>query len=256
MVVFGLGSPAVLAPLRRRIAPLLLLLPLLVLLAACQMQVAVDVTVEEDGSGLVSVGVGLDDDALARAGNLDEQLRVDDLRAAGWYVAPPAREGDVTWVRASKAFSTPEQAASVLGEITGPDGALRDFEVGREEGTFGTTYTVDGIVDLTAGPATFSDAELAAALEGEPFGGLIQAIEAEEGRPISEMVTFRVTTDLPGAAAPQVYEASFADAEPTVVDSSSTQSSAWATAWIWILAVLVGAIVLVVLRQGFRRVRG
>jgi hypothetical protein len=227
----------------------------LAVLTGCQMHVAVDVRVEEDGSGAVTVGVGLDDAALRRAGNLDEQLRVDDLRAAGWYVAPPTREGEVTWVRATKQFATPEQAAAIFAEISGPQGAFRDFEVTREESTFGTTYSVDGVVDLTAGPAAFSDPELTAALEGDPFGGTLQAIEAEEGRPIAHMVDFRVSTALPGEEIPEVFEASFVDTEPTVVDASSTQSSTIASVWIWVIAIALGIIVLVVLRQGFRRVR-
>lgn len=239
-------------PVRLR---LLTLVAALALLAGCQMQVAVDVRVDEDGSGAVTVGVGLDDDALQRAGNLEEQLRVDDLRAAGWYVGPAQREGDLTWVRATKQFATPEDAAAIFAEITGPDGALREFEVKREESAFGTSYSVDGVVDLTTGPAAFSDPELTAALEGDPFGGTLQAIEAEEGRPIAEMVDFRLTTSLPGDAVPEVFEASLGDTGPVVVDASSTQSSPLATAWIWVLALAIGFVVLFVLRVGFRRVR-
>ena len=53
------------------------------LLAGCQVDLHVDVQVNEDGSGSVTVAAGLDDAALARVGNLDQQLRVDDLEAGG-----------------------------------------------------------------------------------------------------------------------------------------------------------------------------
>jgi hypothetical protein len=243
----------VLARVHRRLLPLLLLAVLVA--GGCQMQVAVDIKVDEDGSGLVTVGVGLDDDALARAGNLDEQLRVDDLRAAGWYVPAPSREGDVTWVRASKPFATPDQARAVFEEITGPDGAFRQFEVTRDESAFGTSYRVRGVVDLTDGPGSFSDAELTAALEGDPFGGSIEAAEREEGRSVAEMVRFRVAVDLPGAAGPKVFEPSLSAEEATVIDASSNRSSLLATAWIWLLGGLVGLVTLVVLRKGFTRLR-
>ena len=56
-------------------------------LAGCQVRVAVDTHVERDGHGLLTVGVGLDDQALAQVGDLDRQVRVGDLAGAGWQGA-------------------------------------------------------------------------------------------------------------------------------------------------------------------------
>ena len=81
-------------------------------------------------------------------------------QAAGWAVTAPAREGDRTWVRASKSFSTPEEGTAVLAELTGPQGPFRDFVVKVDDGAFGTDYSVHGVVDLTGGPAAFGDQEL------------------------------------------------------------------------------------------------
>jgi hypothetical protein len=237
-----------------RSRPLVALVVALVLAAGCQLDLAVDIRVDDDGSGVVTIGVGLDDDALARAGNLEEQLYVDDLRQAGWTVSEPTREGELTWVRASKPFADPDAGTSVLAEVTGPDGAFREFVVTREGSALGTTSRVRGVVDLTAGPAVFSDAELAAALDGDPFGGTLTSIEEEEGRPIEEMTSIRVSIDLPGSR-PKVYTASFADEEPLAIDASARRGSVLASTWIWGLLALVAVIALVVLRQGFRRVR-
>jgi hypothetical protein len=235
---------------RARIA----VLATLVLLAGCQLDVTVDIRVDDDGSGLVSIGVGLDDAALARAGNLEDQLYVDDLRQAGWTVSEPTREGDLTWVRASKPFADPEAADAVLAEVTGADGALREFTVSRDRTSWGTTTRVQGTLDLTGGPAVFSDAALAAALDGDPFGGTLAAIEQEEGRPVEDMTSFRVTVDVPGAA-PRVFAASFDDDEPLRVDASGRRGSTLASVWLWALALVVALVALVVLRQGFRRAR-
>jgi hypothetical protein len=231
------------------------LLALVGLLAGCQLDLNVTIRLEDDGSGLITVAAGLDDEALARVGNLDQQLHVDDLAAAGWSVAPPVREDDRTWVRATKPFATPEQGEAALAELTAQDGPFRDFELRRDQGAFGTTFGVTGVVDLTGGPAAFGDEELRTVLGGDAFGGTLEQIEREEGQRVSDMVQFRVVVDLPGGQSPDVYEPGFSDAEPTQIDSSSTQRSGAASLAIWGLVGLVAVIVLVVLRRGFKRVR-
>jgi len=241
-----------LAPRRRLLGVLGLLA--LALVCGCQLDVAVDVRVNEDGSGSVTVGVGLDDAAVARVGNLDRQLRVDDLAAAGWAVTAPIREGDLTWVRATKGFSTPDEASVVLSELTGSAGPFRDFEVRVDEGMFGTDYEVSGTVDLRDGPSAFGDEELSVALGGDPFGGTLEVIEREEGRPIAEMVRFGVAIDVPGQAEPAVFTPGFADAEPTQIDVSSSSGNPLSTVAIWSVIGIVVVVGVVVLRQGFRRV--
>jgi hypothetical protein len=225
----------------------------LVVGAGCQLDVAVDVRVNEDGSGSVTAGVGLDDDALGRVGNLDRQLRVDDLAAAGWAVTAPIREGDLTWVRATKNFASPDEAGVVLSELTGSAGPFREFAVRVDDGMFGRDYEVAGTVDLREGPAAFGDEELSAALGGDPFGGTLEVIEREEGQPVAEMVDFRVTVQLPGAE-PKVFTPGFADADATAVEASSSTRNAWSTVAIWLVIGLVVVVGIVVLRQGFRRV--
>ena len=42
----------------------------------------------------------------------------------------PTKQADgYTWVRASKPFADPAQAAAVMNEVNGPDGAFRDWKV-------------------------------------------------------------------------------------------------------------------------------
>jgi hypothetical protein len=167
-------------------------------------------------------------------------------------VTAPSREGDLTWIRATKSFDTPDEGTAVLAELTATDGPFRDFRVTRSDSTFGTDYAVDGVVDLTGGPQAFGDDELRTLLGGDAYGGTLESIEQAEGRSIAEMVSFRVVVELPGAT--KTYTASFSDAEATQVAAHSSQRSGLAALFIWILVGLVAVIALVVLRQGYKRV--
>jgi len=201
---------------------LVLVLAAIVVAAGCQVQVDVATKVNDDGSGTVTASVGLDDGAMARVGDLRTQMRVDDLTQTGWAVSGPAKEGDgLTWVRATKSFTDAAGATAALGEITGPDGAFRNFVVKRDSGLMGTFYSYSGTIDLTNGPATFSDPDLAKALGGDPFGGTLTAIEQAEGKRAADMVDFRVSVELPGGQT-KAWNASFADPAPTELKASSS----------------------------------
>ena len=72
-------------------------------MSSCQVTIVAGVDAKADGSGVVRAGVGLDADALHQIPDLRQQLKVDDLRKAGWTVVGPRKEGDGrTWVRATK----------------------------------------------------------------------------------------------------------------------------------------------------------
>jgi hypothetical protein len=179
---------------------------------------------------------------------------VDDLRAGGWDVQAPSRENGTTSIRAVKPFATPAEGSAILDELTGPDGPFRDFELRIDEGVLRTEHAVTGTVDLTGGPHAFGDDELRAALGGDPFGDTVARIEQEENRPVADMVSFRVTVDVPGAE-PAVYTPSFADQQATSIDvAHETRSAA-----VWVVALgavaLVGAVGLVVSRRAFRSKR-
>jgi uncharacterized protein len=191
----------------------LLLLGVLVVLTAtaCQVRTTVAVDVAKDGSGTVTVAVGLDADALGRVPDLDDDgrsttadltrlVRTDDLAAAGWHVTGPAGSADdgFVWVRATKPFGTPEEAGQVLAEVAGTDGPLRDLRVDQSDSFGRTRFTFEGTADLSGGLEAFGDEGLAAALEGEVLGQDPSAIEAELGRPLSEMFSLEVSAELPG----------------------------------------------------------
>jgi hypothetical protein len=195
---------------------------LVALLTACQVQVEVDTIVDRTGAGTVTVSIGLDEGAVKRIGALETEVKIADLRQAGWTVTGPAPEPDgLTWIHATKSFSNPEQMQAVLSEIAGADAMFRDVTYTRVETDDDITYRVTGQVDLTRGVATFADPEVAAQL-GDPFGGNLAAIEAEEGKPISDMVDFEVSTIVAGSN-PQVVRPTLTDTAPIPIDVSTVE---------------------------------
>ena len=157
--------------MRRRLLPALVAL-LAWVTAACQVTLTAGVDVNRDGTGRVTAGVGLDEEAVKEVGDLGSALRLDDVRAAGWQVDPPRKEGDgLTWLRASKPFTEPEQVPAILAELNGPGGPFRDFTVTRTKSLTRSKVTFTGTVDLAAGLAGLADPELTAAL-GEVDLGL------------------------------------------------------------------------------------
>ena len=159
-----------------------------------------DIAVEEDGTGVVEVAVGLDAEAVGRVGgDLEAVMEVDDLHDAGWTVDGPADDGDGgTRVRVSHPFGTPEEMATVVQQVAGDGGPFRDFAVRRTTSFGETEWRFRGRVDFGGGLEAFGDAGLAAALDGEPLGQTVEEIEAQLGESLSRVIQVRVTARLPG----------------------------------------------------------
>lgn len=143
--------------------------------------------------------VTLDEAAARRVPDLASQLQVDDLRDAGWAVTGPdkAEDGGVVVV-ARKAFRDPAGAAAAVGELSGDQGPFQGFRLTRSRSFFKTTTTFSGDVDLTAGLAGFSDADLQARLGGQPLGVDQAELERQLGAVIDKVFKVRVAVRLPG----------------------------------------------------------
>ena len=171
-------------------------------LAACRVDAAVTVRMQENGSGAVSVRVVLDSAAVRAAevgnGKLEQRVRLSDLPGAGWTVTPwrrDARGGATLMIR--KPFSAPREVAGILREISGADGPVRGVSAHRRTSTFSTQWTVDGVVDLRSirlGVA--ADPQLVAKLTSERVD-----IPQVETRLASGLGQLRVhlVAELPGA---------------------------------------------------------
>ena len=169
----------------------------LVALAGCEVRAEVNVTVDEDGSGLLELAVALDDDALSRRPGVLDELDLSDLTDTGWEVTGPAEESDgYTWLRARHRFATPEDLGTLIDDVAGAEGPFRDFRLTREDEFAVSRYRFTGTVDFTGGAgALAADPELAEALEAEP----IELIEERLGGAIDEMVEVQVAVRLPGS---------------------------------------------------------
>lgn len=171
------------------------LLALMLALTACQVDIEVGIGFNEDGSGVVTVDVALDEQAMDLAPDITSRLLTEDIEdpASGWsYNEPRIDDQGRTSFSASKPFSSTEQLESVLAEIFISDDVFRDFTFERDTSFAQVDYRVTGVVDLSGGLDLITDPELTARLGGEPFGertaNLAGALDA---------VTVRLVLDLP-----------------------------------------------------------
>ena len=208
--------------------------------SACQVSADLTLTVDEGGSGTVAVSVGLDDEALERLGDPENPFAVDDLAAAGWAVSPVMRDDDgLNQVVVTKSFGSLGEGEAVLAEVVGDTGVFDAVSLTRTDSFTTTTYEFDVVVDLSGGLAAFSDPELAEALDGEPVGESIDAIEERFGAPVSELFSFEVSIALPGGETTTVNPA-LGD-EPTTISATGEITDRTPLVWLAIAGASVFA---------------
>jgi hypothetical protein len=183
------------------------------LLAGCRASATVSIQLRADGRGAVSVGVTLDHDArVALAGTAASasampDVPLDDLRAHGWTVTAwrSTSDGGAS-IELSKPFTGEVGLASVLSELDGPDGALRDARVVRDRALLRDRDSVSVLADLSnlrVGVA--DDAALASRLRaaGVDVAAIDKGLQAQLGT--SFALTVRL--ELPGGENTTVHVA-------------------------------------------------
>jgi hypothetical protein len=202
--------------------------------------------------------VGLDADAARRVPNLRTDLKVDDLRKAGWTIVGPRKEDDGrTWIRASKPFTDPRDATEVVEQISGRNGPFTDFRLTRNRSFLTTRTNFTGTVDLSAGVEAFGDDQLRARLGGSSIGVDPQKLEQQLGQVLDRIFTFRVQTRLPGKVDSNApleadqgaeWRPKLGEKVTLVATSSALNTRQVAGAVIAVIAVLALAVLLVVRR--------
>ncbi len=214
--------------------------------SACQVATEVTVTVAEDGSGTVDVEVGLDDEALGRVGEPEQLFATADLVESGWIVSAPTLDDDgFTRVRASRDFASTAEAEQLLAQVDGAVGVFDEISLVRSDSFTTTTFTFDGVVDLSGGLAVFSDPELAASLDGEPLGESVEAIEERFGAPLPELFSMVIAVDLPGEQADGTVSrwVPTLGGDPVVMEATSEITDRTPLVWVGIaVASVVAAI--------------
>ena len=219
--------------------------------SACQVDTAVDVVVEDDGSGAVAVVVTLDEEAASKLPDLGDELVTEDLREAGWRIRGPRPVEGGARIHATRTFDSPEQLGPIMRQLGPP---FRDFRLERTDGFAEATYELRGTVDLSGGVESFGDDELRQLLGGSSFGRTPEALALEAGRPLAEALRFQLGVDLPG----RVEEGSETTWSPQLggppvsVRSTSTERDTLAivTAGAAALAVLLAVATLVLVLTG------
>ena len=185
---------------RRRAAAIVLAATTAALTAgACRLDVNVGVDAKADGTGTVRATVVLDEQAVKRAPDLKSQLKVDDLKRAGWRIeGPTTTKAKGQQVTATKRFRDHEEAERVVTELSGPAGPFQDFDLSQQRSFLKTKTTFTGTVDLSAGLAHFSDEELTDKLGGQPIGVDVDQLERRLGATIDRLLGVKVDVRLPG----------------------------------------------------------
>ena len=205
-----------------------LVLAVALLATACQVDTTVDITVDDDGSGRVTVTVVLDAEAAAKVPDLDQSLLLDDVRKAGWRVVGPDRTAAGGWrVSATKPFADPSQLPAVMAELGGEGGPFREFTLTRDDAFAKTSYRLEGTVDLSGGIDAFGDDALRQALGGTTTGRTPEQLAADAGRPLPEALRFEVRTHLPGGGTEEWTPVLGQPAQQIEASSASRRPRAW-----------------------------
>ena len=168
----------------------------LLALGACKVDVTVHVQVAQDGSGTVTLTAIADAAVVAQAPGLAEDLRFDDVAAAGWIVeGPTATDDGGLKVVLTHNFATVAEATALLQSINGVGGPMQAITITRTESDSQITTFLTGSLRVDGQLQAFADADILTAIGGSPYS---QAI-LDAGVSPSEAVTFTLSADLPGS---------------------------------------------------------
>jgi hypothetical protein len=167
---------------------LLLLLALVGALAACRVDVGVDLVIGADGTGQLTVTATADAEVVQQVPGLAADLRFDDAVAAGWVVEGPTAtdDGGLSVVLGHDVTSA-DDATNLLAGLGPP---FADVRLARTVSADGdeTTLALTGQLTLPAGFDSFADADLLVAVAGTPF---TEQLTASGAMPADSMsVTF------------------------------------------------------------------
>lgn len=180
---------------RSRFTHIAAVLVAVVLLASCRVDSVVTLTVKPNGSGTVSVVVTANADIVSKAPGLKTDVRVDDLKEAGWKVTGPVDtdDGGVS-ITLTRAFNGPLEATAILNQINGTRGPLKQLVVTRTGKDTNSTWTLAGKLEVNGGLEAFADDAALELLGGGPYIGEFNATGLDLGKVVG--VTFNA--ELPG----------------------------------------------------------
>jgi hypothetical protein len=146
-----------------------------VALAACHVDVAVELVIGPDGTGSITVNAVADAAVVRQAPGLAADLRFEDAKAAGWTVdGPTATPGGGLRVELTHDVTSAAEATNLLASLGPPFVGMKLERVVSQGGDTATT-TLSGQLALTGGFAAFADSDLLAAVGGAPYARQLAA---------------------------------------------------------------------------------
>jgi hypothetical protein len=171
---------------------LLVLVVAVLALSSCQLDIAVDIDVEPDGTGQLAVVTTADAELVEAVPGIADELVLDDVVAAGWNVEGPVATPDGGLVvTMTHDFVSAGEATNLLRSLGPP---FNQVEVGRGTNGDVTTNQLEGRLGLPDGFRSFADDDLVAEVGAVPFA---EEIEASGATP-DESIAVTVEADLPG----------------------------------------------------------
>lgn len=142
-------------------------------LAGCRVDLSVDMVVEPDGTGTITLVATADVEVVAAVPTLADELATDDIVAAGWTIDGPTvlPDGGVT-ITLSHDFASDAEATNLLNSIGPP---FNEMAMTRNTSGDDTTTSLTGLLGLPNGFESFADEDLIAAVGSVPFAAQIAA---------------------------------------------------------------------------------
>ena len=169
-----------------------------IVLSSCRVDTSVLLVVKPNGSGTVTVRAVADAALVAKAPNLAADVRVTDLKEAGWKVSGPTGGDDGSLsVELSRSFRTPAEATAILAQINGPNGPLHAIGLARTGSSTNSTWTLTGRLEVAGGMKAFADDNTVQLLGGAPYADDIKAM----GLDLGDAVGVSFNASLPGKVA-------------------------------------------------------
>ncbi len=166
----------------------------MIALAGCRLDVAVDIAVEPDGTGSISVVATADAELLEAVPTLAEDLALDDVVAAGWVIdgPNPSPDGGLT-ITLTHGFFSDQDATNLLNSLGPP---FNEMSMVRNSSGDDTTTRLSGLLGLPDGFASFADDDLVAAIGSQPFADQIAAARATPESSIGATMRARLPGDI------------------------------------------------------------
>ena len=230
----------------------LLLLTVLLMVSACTIQLRVEIDLAEDGSGQITAGIGLDEEARSQPAlqNVEEALRISDLIEAGWEFESAGLGSDGReWFESTKSFNNPDDLQKVLNELTNSPEAFKDWKFSSEITSKTRDFAVSGVVDFSDGLNLFTDESLNNLLDEPPLGIAIETLEESLGTPINETVSLQVIINLPDQSNEEIIDVPFGEQRVVEVTGNSEHRVAQILDWVVlaVIALLALSIILAIL---------